>query len=101
MYGAGVQKALESDHAAQWLKDFSDPEVLVNHDIQSVLLSRLLQAGHDGSALLDAARDALVGAIHMGLAIAIVAALAGLWMVRRVPPIRFDQDAKVEPVMSE
>ncbi|WP_039786497.1 MDR family MFS transporter [Herbaspirillum huttiense] len=101
MYGAGVQKALEGDHAAQWLKDFSDPEVLVNHDIQSVLLAQLMQAGHDGSALLEAAREALVGAIHMGIAIAIVAALAGLWMVRRVPPIRFDQDKKVEPVMSE
>ncbi|MFX7764019.1 hypothetical protein ABTK05_20390, partial [Acinetobacter baumannii] len=71
MYGAGVQKALEGDHAAQWLKDFSDPEVLVNHDIQSVLLAQLMQAGHDGSALLEAAREALVGAIHMGIAIAI------------------------------
>jgi hypothetical protein len=28
-------------------------------------------------ALLEAARDALVGAIHMGIAIAIVAALVG------------------------
>ncbi|MBB5390810.1 MULTISPECIES: MDR family MFS transporter [unclassified Herbaspirillum] len=101
MYGSGVQKALESDHAAQWLKEFSDPEVLVNHDIQSVLLAQLMKAGHNGSALLDAARDALVGAIHMGIAIAIVAALAGLWMVRRVPPIKFGSDAKVEPVMSE
>ncbi|MFX5777118.1 hypothetical protein ABTE06_23100, partial [Acinetobacter baumannii] len=72
-----------------------------NHDIQSVLLAQLMQAGHDGSALLEAAREALVGAIHMGIAIAIVAALVGLWMVRRVPPIRFDQDKKVEPVMSE
>ncbi|EJM95422.1 MDR family MFS transporter [Herbaspirillum sp. YR522] len=101
MYGNGVQKALESDHAAQWLKDFSDPEVLVNHDIQSVLLGQLMQAGHDGSALLDAARDALVGAIHMGIAIAVVASLAGLWMVRRVPRIKFAEQAKVEPVMSE
>jgi len=101
MYGAGVEKALESDHAAQWLKEFRDPEVLVNHDIQSVLLAQLMQAGHDGSALLEAARVALVGAIHMGIAIAIVAALVGLWMVRRVPPIRFDQDKKIEPVMSE
>lgn len=101
MYGNGVQKALESDHAAQWLKDFSDPEVLVNHDIQSVLLGQLMQAGHNGSALLDAARDALVGAIHMGIAIAVVASLAGLWMVRRVPQIKFADQAKVEPVMSE
>ena len=101
MYGAGVQKALENEHASQWLKDFIDPEVLVNHDIQSVLLSRLLQAGHDGSALLNDARDALVGAIHMGVAIAIVAGLAGLWWVRRVPAIRFQENAKIEPVMSE
>jgi len=101
MYGNGVQKALESDHAAQWLKDFSDPEVLVNHDIQSVLLGQLMQAGHNGSALLDAARDALVSAIHMGIAIAVLASLAGLWMVRRVPQIKFAEQAKVEPVLSE
>lgn len=66
-----------------------------------MLLAQLMQAGHNGSALLNAARDALVGAIHMGIAIAIVAALAGLWMVRRVPPIKFHDNAKVEPVMSE
>jgi EmrB/QacA subfamily drug resistance transporter len=101
MYGSGVQKALESDHAAQWLKEFQDPEVLVNHDIQSTLLSQMMQAGHNGSALLDAARDALVGAIHMGIAIAILTALAGLMLVRRVPPIKFQSNAKVEPVMSE
>ncbi len=101
MYGSGVARALESDHAAQWLADFKDPEILVNHDIQSTLLAQMLQAGHNGSALLDAARDALVGAIHMGIALAIVAAVAGLWMVRRVPLIRFAARQKIEPVMSE
>ncbi|ASU38114.1 MFS transporter [Herbaspirillum sp. meg3] len=101
MYGSGVQRALESDHAAQWMAEFKDPEILVNHDIQSTLLAQMLQAGHNGSALLDAARDALVGAIHMGIALAIVSALIGLWMVRRVPLIRFSNKTKVEPVMSE
>lgn len=101
MYGSGVARALESDHAAQWLADFSDPEILVNHDIQSTLLAQMLQAGHNGSALLDAARDALVGAIHMGIALAAVAAVAGLWMVRRVPLIRFARKQKIETVLSE
>lgn len=101
MYGSGVQRALESDHAAQWLAEFSDPEILVNHDIQSTLLAKILQAGHDGSALLETAREALVGAIHMGIALAAIAALIGLWMVRRVPLIRFTSTDKVETVLSE
>ncbi len=100
MYSSGVEKALESDHAVQWMAEFKDPEILVNHDIQSTLLSQMLSAGHNGSALLDAARDALVGAIHMGIALAIISALAGLWMVRKVPLIKF-ASKKVEPVMPE
>ena len=101
MYGNGVQRALETDHAAQWLAQFQDPEILVNHDIQSRLLAQMMQAGHNGSALLDAARSALVGAIHMGIAVAIIAALLGLWMVRRVPLIRFASKQKMEQVLSE
>jgi len=101
IYSSGVTRALDSDHAAQWLAEFKDPEILVNHDIQSTLLAQMLQAGHNGSALLDAARDALVNAIHIGIALAIVAALAGLCMVRRVPLIRFVAKQKVEPVLAE
>ena len=101
IYGNGVTRALENDHAAQWLAEFKDPEILVNHDIQSSLLAQMLQAGHNGSALLDVARAALVNAIHMGIALAIVAALAGLWLVRRVPLIRFSSQQKIEPVLSE
>lgn len=101
IYGKGVTQALESDHAAQWLAEFKDPEILVNHDIQSTLLAQMLQAGHNGSALLDAARASLVSAIHIGIALAIVAALAGLWFVRRVPLIRFAKRHQVEPVLSE
>jgi len=33
MYSSGVEKALESDHAVQWMAEFKDPEILVNHDI--------------------------------------------------------------------
>ncbi|MDY7579486.1 MFS transporter [Herbaspirillum sp. RTI4] len=89
MYANGVERALENDHAGRWRAEFSDPEILVNHDVQSALLSQMMQAGHDGSALLSAARDALVDAIHMGIAMAILAAVLGFWLVRRVPPIRF------------
>jgi len=82
MYSSGVEKALESDHAVQWMAEFKDPEILVNHDIQSTLLSQMLSAGHNGSALLDAARDALVGAIHMGdCAGHHLGRWQGLWMV--------------------
>jgi hypothetical protein len=37
----------------------------------------------------------LVGAIHIGLVVATVVALVGLWRVRRVPPVVLHH---VEPV---
>lgn len=101
MYGVGVQKVLEGDYVVQWFKDFSDFEVLVNYDIQLVLLVQLMQVGYDGLVLLEVVCEVLVGVIYMGIVIVIVVVLVGLWMVRCVLFICFDQDKKVELVMLE
>jgi EmrB/QacA subfamily drug resistance transporter len=97
LYASGVRNALDADHAAHWLPQLADPQILINRDAQAVLVADLVHAGHNGAALLEMAREALVGAIHLGIAVAAVVALVALWQTRRVPPIRLKR--KTEPVV--
>ena len=70
------------------LSDLADPQILINREAQDTLLSQLTAAGHNGALLLESAREALVAAIHIGLALAAVVAVISLWQSRRVPPVR-------------
>jgi EmrB/QacA subfamily drug resistance transporter len=88
LYASGVNLALEKDHATHWLPDLSDPQILINVDAQRTLLAQLASAGHDGAALMEAARESLVAAIHIGLAVAAIVAAVSFWQSRRVPPVR-------------
>jgi EmrB/QacA subfamily drug resistance transporter len=97
MYASGVRSALESANATQWFVDLSDPQILINRDAQSTLVSQLSHTGHDGALLLEAAREALVGSIHMGLALAALVAVVSVWQSRRVPPIKLQR--RIEPVV--
>lgn len=96
-YAAGVGDALRADGATQWLRRLADPEILIDHEAQTALLAQMQSAGHDGAALLGAARHVLVSAIHLGLIVAAVVAVVGLWRVRRVPPVALYH---VEPVQT-
>ncbi|MFX1671271.1 MDR family MFS transporter [Paraburkholderia sp. A2WS-5] len=97
LYKGGVHKALDADHATHWFAQLADPQILINRDAQHVLIGELAKAGHNGAPLLEAAREALVGAIHLGIAVAAVIALVSIWQTRRVPPIRLQR--KIEPVI--
>jgi MFS family permease len=88
LYASGVNLALERDHALRWAGDLSDPQILINREGQQALLSQLTASGHNGAMLLEAAREALVAAIHIGLALAALVAVVSLWQSRRVPPVR-------------
>ncbi len=88
LYASGVQLSLDKDSASHWFSDLSDPQILINHEAQTTLLSQLVAAGHNGALLLEAAREALVAAIHIGLALAAIVAVIALWQSRRVPPVR-------------
>jgi EmrB/QacA subfamily drug resistance transporter len=101
LYASGVQLSLDKDSASHWFSDLSDPQILINHEAQTTLLSQLAAAGHNGAMLLESARESLVAAIHIGLAVAAVVAVLAVWQSRRVPPVRL-KGAKVEPaVMAE
>ncbi len=95
MYAGGVRTALAADHATQWQARLADPQILIDRAAQGVLVGELTRAGHNGALLLETARESLVGAIHLGIAVAAVVAVYAVWHCRRVPPVRLRR--AVEP----
>ena len=97
LYASGVKLALDKDGAGHWFSDLGDPQILINHDAQHALLTQLSAAGHNGSLLLESAREALVAAIHIGLALAAAVAVLAIRQSRRVPPVRLK--GSIEPTI--
>lgn len=97
-YTAGVERALQAAGASDWAGRMTDPQILIDKAAQAELLTNLQEAGHNGALLLEQARVSLVGAIHLGLLVAAIAALVGLWRVRRVPPVKLTRVQ--EPAMA-
>ncbi|HTH59475.1 MAG TPA: MFS transporter [Paraburkholderia sp.] len=97
LYASGVRSALNAENAAHWFGQLADPQILINRDAQASLIADLAHAGHNGAALLESARESLVGAIHVGIVMAAVIAAVAFWQSRRVPPIRLRR--KIEPVV--
>jgi MFS family permease len=98
LYAQGVHRSLDSYQASEWFKSFASPEVLVDRAEQAALINRLVNAGHAGDAMMSAARGALVESIHVGLAVATLAALVGLCLAWFVPPVRVsgpDADVRI------
>jgi MFS family permease len=91
MYAGGVRHALDRDGATHWFADLGDPQILIDRSAQAKLLDQLTRAGHNGEMLLEAAREALVAAIHVGLALAAVVAVISVWQSRRVPPVKLSR----------
>jgi len=88
LYVRGVHRSLDAYQATQWFKSFASPELLIDRKEQVALVGRLIEAGHAGDAMMDAARNALVESIHAGMAIAAATAILGLCLVWFVPPVR-------------
>ncbi|WP_211443371.1 MFS transporter [Collimonas humicola] len=87
MYAGSVRQALAEQKAGDWFASFADPQILISHETQATVLAQLAGAGHQGQLLLEAAREALIGAIHMGVGLAVVVTGIALWLVSKVPPI--------------
>jgi MFS family permease len=100
-YASGVRDTLARSHAGAWFDAFGDPQVLINRQAQQRLVQQVGAAGHDGVALLEGACEALVGAIHLGVALAALVAVWAAWHARRVPRIQLARSAKHEPTMTE
>jgi hypothetical protein len=97
MYEHGVRDALTTGRATAWLDRLRDPQILVNIDAQRTLARELAARGFDGVALIEASREALVAAIHAGIAVAMVVAVFSIWQCRRVPSIKITRAAEPVP----
>lgn len=95
-YARGVHSSLDSYQAMQWFKSFASPALMIDRTEQAALVSRLVDAGHAGDAIMNSAHSALIESIHAGLALAAAAAITGLCLTWFVPPVRVSHlDLKV------
>ncbi len=69
MYATSLRQALNEKKVNSWFRSFCDPQILVSQETQTTVLAQL----------------ALIGAIHMGLRLAVI--VIALWLARRVPAI--------------
>lgn len=83
-----VTEVLQAENALQWLPQLHNPQVLLDPQAQLTLADQLAQHGGHAVELLDHVREALVSGIHNGQLLAVIIALLGLWLVRRVPVIQ-------------
>ncbi|GAB2902412.1 MFS transporter [Paralcaligenes sp. KSB-10] len=94
-YISGVRQAAQGHQSAVWFKTLEDPQILVNISVQNRFLTQLHHLGLDGGSFIEAARLSLVGAVHSGVALALLVAIIALVWVRRVPFISLSRRATV------
>ena len=88
LYVSRVHAGLEQTGAMQWYERVANPQILVNVEDQTRLLVELGRHGHNGAAILDMARAALVHGIHLGIGLAALMAIWGIWQTRKVPVVQ-------------
>ena len=93
-YVIRVRAALESAQAGQWSQALADPQILINKEAQSQLLTKLNEVGQNGLALIGAARDALVSSVHVGQMLSLAVVLLAVWQIRRVPRLQLRRHEK-------
>lgn len=105
-YASGVTatlKRLGGAPALAWRARVTDPRLLVDAAAQQSLMTDLAHASLPGSAaftgpaLLDACRTILVSAIHVGLMLTALAALAAVLLVRKLRHIVLHRRSSVPP----
>jgi MFS family permease len=84
-YEHGNQSALAARHADTWQRWLDDPQVLVNPATRFHFEQAARAAGQDAASLVALARDSLVGAIHLGQGLVLVAMAAALLIAWRMP----------------
>lgn len=97
LYASGVKDSLDAAGAGSWFDVMRDPQILVNLEAQHSLVQQQAQAGVDGAALMEAAREALVASIHVGIAVAAAVAVFSVWQCRRVPRVKIKRTTEPAP----
>lgn len=84
LYLGGI---MEAHNGRQWLNWLHDPQILVNHELADQFAVVAGKSGASAAALLEAARNSLVSAIHVSQWTVLLLLLLAVWLARRVPPI--------------
>nr|MBF6617430.1 MFS transporter [Candidimonas sp.] len=92
-YVESVRKAVPQGEGTTWIAQLEDPQVLVNHAIQSDFMGALFRQGLNGESFIELARLALVSAIHSGLFLAMLVAIVALVWVYRLPRVTLSRSA--------
>lgn len=92
-YVSTLHRVVPESASSNWARLLEDPQVLVNHAIQSDFMATLQRQGLYGESFIVLARESLVTAIHYGLLTALLVALLALGWVYRVPLIRLSRSA--------
>lgn len=92
-YIGGVRATVPQGQGASWMSLLEDPQVLVNHAIQSDFMAALFRQGLNGDAFIELARVSLVSAIHSGLFMAMSIAVIGMVWVYRLPLVTLSRTA--------
>lgn len=103
-YAKGVSGAVsgyDGTPAAQAVARALDPRILIDPALRADLLMDLRAMGIDGMPLVETARQTLVSAVHAGVLLTGVAAIAAALLVRRIRQIQFpkrlDRSAMAAP----
>jgi EmrB/QacA subfamily drug resistance transporter len=86
-YERTVGSALRAADAGRWMGWLNDPNVLIDRSQAAEFAATAAGAGEDVLAIMEEAREALISAIHGGHWLVVIAAVAGLLMVRRLPAL--------------
>jgi len=86
---AGVVSGYDGTPAAHAVGRALDPRILIDPVLRADLLTDLRAMGIDGMPLVETARQTLVNAVHAGVLLTGIAAIAAALLVRRIRQIQF------------
>lgn len=84
-YVQGVHRAVPDISEAPWGSALLNPQLLMNHAVQSEFIAKLFRYDLSGAALIELARVSLVDAVHVGMGATLLVSVVATILVRRVP----------------
>ena len=100
-YTAGIDARVAGHDASAWRSALHDPQILVDPDMAGRFTEAAARAGRDAAAFLDQARASFIDSVHHSQWLVALLVVAGLAMVRRVPPMYLGAPRAVPEAGSE
>ncbi|MDE3208423.1 MAG: MFS transporter, partial [Pseudomonadota bacterium] len=100
-YTIHVTNYLHARHAASFAAALTDPQILVNPVAQHALVIHAHAFDMDGNRLIAVARAVLVESVHVSLVLPVMMAIVGLWLMRKVPPLKLSRKIQRASISGE